>query len=57
MNNTSPFLPGFHLQSLRKKPRSTAQIMADEMMHKKDKSLLGLKACFGRFIPECFFEK
>jgi len=56
MNNTTPILPGFHLQSLRKKPRSTAQIMADEMSLKKDKSLLGLKACFGRFIPESFLK-
>jgi hypothetical protein len=56
MKYTAPFLPGLHLQSLRKKPRSTAQIMADEMMHKKDKSLLGLKACFGRFIPESFLK-
>ena len=52
MKNTSPFLPGLHLQSLRKKPRSTAQVMADEKMRKTGKSLLGLKACFGRFIPE-----
>ena len=52
MKNTTPFFPNLHLQSLRKKPRSTAQVMADEMMRKKGKSLLGLKACFGRFVPE-----
>jgi hypothetical protein len=52
MKNTTPFLPGLHLQSLRKKPRSSAQVVADEMRDKVDKSLLGLKACFGRFIPE-----
>ncbi len=52
MKNTSPFLPGLHIQSLRKKPRSSAQVMADEMRYKIEKSLLGLKACFGRFIPE-----
>ena len=52
MKNTTPFLPGLHLQSLRKKPRSAAQKKADEMSRKIGKSLLGLKACFGRFIPE-----
>ena len=52
MNNTTPLFPGFHLQSLRKKPRSSAQVMADEMRCKIEKSLLGLKACFGRFIPD-----
>jgi len=52
MNNPTPFLPKLHLQSLRKKPRSAVQIMADETMIKKGKSLLGLKACLGRFIPE-----
>jgi len=30
--------------------------MADELMRKKAKSLLGLKACFGRFIPEAFLQ-
>jgi hypothetical protein len=52
MNNTTPYLPGFQIQSLRKKTRSSAQVMADEMNSKIGKSLLGLKACFGRFIPE-----
>ena len=52
MNNPTPLLPGLHLQSLRKKPRSSAQVLADEMRCKLGKSLLGLKTCFGRFIPE-----
>ena len=52
MKNTTPFLPGLQIQSLRKKPRSSAQVMADERRCKIEKSLLGLKACFGRFIPE-----
>ena len=52
MSKTAPFFPGLHLQSLRKKPRPTAQVMADKILLKKKKSLLGLKACFGRFIPE-----
>jgi len=56
MNNTIPFLPGLHIQSLRKKPRSTAQKIADEMVRNKEKSLLGLKGCFGRFIPEAFLQ-
>ena len=57
MKNTSPFLPGLHLQSLRKKPRSSVQITANEMIRKKGKSLLGLKACFGRFIPDDILQK
>lgn len=52
MKNTMPFFPEMHIQSLRKKPRSTAQQLADETLRKSGKSLLGLKACLGRFIPE-----
>lgn len=47
-----PFFPEMHIQSLRKKPRSAAQQLADETLRKSGKSLLGLKACLGRFIPE-----
>jgi len=56
MNNTTPFLPGLHLQSLRKKPRSAAQKRLDEKIGKRSKSIAGLKACFGRFIPEKFLQ-
>jgi len=56
MKRTTPLLPGLHLQSLRKKPRSPAQVMASEMRRKISKSLLGLKACFGCFIPEDLLE-
>lgn len=56
MKNTQPFLPGLHLASLRKKPRSTAQKCLDEKIRKRSKSIAGLKACFGRFIPERFLE-
>ncbi len=52
MNKNTPFFPGLHLLSLRKKPRSPAQVLADELTCKIAKSLLGLKACFGRFIPD-----
>lgn len=57
MKNTAPLLPGIHLQSLRKKPRSSAQIMADEMRVETGKSPLGLKSCFGRFIPDKVLRK
>lgn len=56
MKNTTPLFPGFHLQSLCKKKRSTARIMADLISQKKEISLWGLKACFGRFIPESLLQ-
>ncbi len=56
MKNTTPFLPGLQFQSLRKKPRCAAQIMADEMRCKIAKSPLGLKACFGYLIPEDYLK-
>ena len=57
MKNTTPFLPELHLQSLRKKPRSSARKMDDEIRRKNSKSLLGLEACFGRFIPKDMLQK
>ena len=54
MKITQPLLPGLHLSSLRKKPRSFAQKCLDEKIRKRSKSIAGLKACFGRFIPEKF---
>jgi hypothetical protein len=51
MKITQPILPGLHLSSLRKKPRSTAQKLLEEKLSKQSKTIAGLKAVFGRFIP------
>ena len=54
MKNTTPLFPGFHLQTLRRKPRSSQQKLADEMVALKQKSFAQLGEYFGRFIPsEC----
>jgi hypothetical protein len=31
MKNSTPMFPGFHLQTLRRKPRSEAQKLADKL--------------------------
>ena len=51
MKNTTLLLPGFHLQTLRKKPRSAQQILALKLDAIKQKSLTQLGECFGAFIP------
>ena len=54
MQNFTPLLPGFHLQTLRRKPRSASQILADKMERLKQKSISQLGVCFDKFIPkEC----
>ena len=51
MKNTTLLLPGFHLQTLRKKPRSAQQILVLKLDAIKQKSLTQLGECFGAFIP------
>ena len=51
MQNTTPLFPGFHLQTLRRKPRSDSQILADEIKRIKQKTFSQLGDCFGKFIP------
>lgn len=52
MQNTTRFLPGFHLQTLRRTPRSAQQILADKREKLKQKSLNQLGECFGKFISK-----
>lgn len=52
MQNTTPIFPGFHIQTLRRKPRSNQRILADEVALLKRKSFAQLSTCFGRFIPK-----
>jgi hypothetical protein len=51
MQNTTPLFPGFHLPTLRRKPRSERQILAQKMAAIKHKSLSQLGDCLGKFIP------
>jgi hypothetical protein len=50
MKNISPLFLGFHLQTLRKTPRSAMQIMADAMVEIKQKTFWQLGVCFGDYI-------
>jgi hypothetical protein len=52
MQNTTPLFPGFHLQTLRRKPRSQSQKLSDEIATLKQKSFAQLGDCFRNFIPE-----
>jgi len=56
MQNQTPLFPGFHLQTLRRKPRSAQQIFADKIHQLKQKSFSQLGECLGKFIPEKFLQ-
>lgn len=51
MTKGTYFLPGFHLATLRRKPRSGAQKLADERHRIRQGSISQLGDCFGAFIP------
>jgi len=51
MKNGTLFLPGFHLSTLRRKPRSGAQKLADEKRRIRQHTISQLGDCFGAFIP------
>jgi len=51
MKNTTPMFPGFHLQSLRRKPRSEQQKLAEKMALLRQKSFKQLGEVFEKFIP------
>lgn len=51
MENSSYYLPGFHLASLRKKPRSAREKLAEEHARIRHHSLSRLGDSFGSFIP------
>jgi len=52
MQKTTPIFPEFHSQTLRRKPRSPQQKLADETCRLKQKSLAQLSVCFDRVIPQ-----
>jgi len=51
MQNTTSLFPGFHLQTLRRTPRSASQKLSDEIAKLKQKSFSQLGECFRNFIP------
>ncbi len=51
MKNSTLLLPGFHLQTLRRKPRSASQKLRNELTQLQRKSFAQLSECFGPFIP------
>ena len=51
MKNFTPLFPNFHLQTLRRKPRSAQQILAAKLAQLKQKSFSQLGECLGKFIP------
>lgn len=51
MKNGTLYLPGFHLSTLRRKPRSGAQKLADEKIRIRRHTISQLGECFGSFIP------
>jgi len=51
MKNPTLLLPGFHLQTFRKTPRSAQQMMAEKRKRLADKTLSQLGECFSKLIP------
>ena len=51
MKNTTPMFPGFHLQTLRRKPRSAQQKLAEKIALLKQKSFKQIGEVFEKFIP------
>ena len=51
MQNTSYYLPGFHLSTLRRRPRSASRILAEQRAKLGQKTLSELGQCFRQFIP------
>lgn len=52
MKNSTPMFPGFHLQTLRRKPRSEAQKLADKLALLQQKSIKQIGEVFDKFIPK-----
>lgn len=51
MKNSTPMFPGFHLQTLRRKPRSPQQKLAGELALIQQKSFKQIGEVFEKFIP------
>lgn len=51
MRNTTPIFPGFHMQTLRRKPRSSQQKLVEKMILLRQKSFKQIGEVFEKFIP------
>jgi len=56
MQNKTPLFPGFHLPTLRRKPKTEQQKLLDEIKQLKQKSFSQLGEFFNQFIPSHLFE-
>jgi hypothetical protein len=56
MKNTTPMFPGFHLQTLRRKPRSAQQKLAEKIALLKQKSFKQIGEVFEKFIPNALLK-
>lgn len=56
MRNTTPIFPGFHMQTLRRKPRSGQQKLAEKMVLLKQKSYKQIGEVFEKFIPHALLK-
>lgn len=52
MKNSTPLFPGFHLQTLRRKPRSEQQKLASKLALLQQKSFKQIGEIFEKFIPK-----
>jgi len=57
MKNTTLFLPGLHLPTLRRRPRSEAEKLADQQAKIRQKSLSHLDRYFKEIIPSNLFSQ
>ncbi len=57
MKNMTLMLPGFHLPTLRRTPRSARQKLIEERARIRSHSLIQLGDCFRRFIPHTSFSQ
>jgi hypothetical protein len=56
MRNSTPMFPGFHLQTLRRKPRSAQQKLAEKLAVLQQKSFKQIGEVFEKFIPRAFLK-
>jgi hypothetical protein len=56
MKNSTPMFPGFHLQTLRRKPRSEQQKLADKLALLQRKSFKQIGEVFEKFIPKALLK-
>jgi hypothetical protein len=54
MKKTTPLFPGFHLQTLRRTPKSAQHKLADELVRFREKSFSQIGTCFKSYIPNHF---